>query len=95
MVINTPVQVRDYSITLTGSAQSVLAADSSRSFLMVQAPSAQAVTFSFTTATPAAGAVGCFTLAAGSAPVIFGPNVPNGALYAIGTSGVFSVTASS
>ena len=86
MQIDTPVAVFDGSITLNGSAQTVLAYDAYRAFLLIQAPNGHAVTLSFTNPSPVAGATGCFTLAAAGAPVIFGPNVPKNTLYATGTN---------
>lgn len=76
----------DRSVTLTGSAQAAaVAANPYRNFLMIQAPVANACTFSFTNPTPAAGATGCITLAANSAPLFF-TMVPNGPINIIGTN---------
>lgn len=84
---NTPCQVADRSIaSATGAAQQAIGFNGYRTFLMLQAPSAAAVTFSFTNPNVAAGAVGCFTLAAGQIQ-LFGPVVPNAPLYVIGTLG--------
>lgn len=78
--------VRDASVTLTGSAQAAaVPANPYRNFLMIQAPVSNAVTFSFTNATPSAGATGCITLAANSAPLFF-TMVPNGPINIIGTN---------
>lgn len=94
MTPSTPCQARDGSITLNGSAQQVLAADPYRCFLILQAP-AGAVTFSFITSTPSAGAAGCFTVAANTFLQI-SPVVPGNPLYAIGTNTqVLSVTVAS
>lgn len=84
MITNSPVTVNDISVTLSSGTGSATA-NQYRTFLMIQAPAASAVTYSFTNSSPSAGATGCFTLAANSAPVIFGPNVPRNAIYLAGT----------
>jgi hypothetical protein len=92
MMLQSPCTVADKTITLNGSGQTALAANPYRTFLMLQAPNGSAVTFSFTNATPAAGATGCITLAAAGAPIQIGPCVPNGPLYVIGTNAaVFAI----
>lgn len=88
MMISTPMPVRDYTQTLTGTTIQAIPPNPYRSLLMLQAPTGQALLFSFTDATVTAGSTGVFTLAAASAPFLFGPAVPNGPLYVNGASGV-------
>jgi len=77
--------LKDQTITLTGSAQLALVANTSRSHLQFQAPIG-GLTYSFTNASCAPGATGCFTLAPG---VLYQPQggVPQNALYFYGTVG--------
>lgn len=92
--LNIPCHCQDATTTMTGAAQQVLPANTSRSFLMIQAPAAtNNVTFSFTNANPTVGGPGCFTLLAGSGPLIFSPQVPDGPLYIFGAAGVAVVLA--
>lgn len=84
--------VRDVSVTLTGAAQpAAVAANPYRVLLIVQAPSAHAVTLSFTNPSPSAGATGCITLAANSAPFNFGPFPPNGPINLNGTTSEIAI----
>lgn len=95
MNLGTPAIVRDASLALTGQVDTILTGDSqgTRCFLMIQAPNGSAVTFSFTNPACTANLVGCFTLLAASAPVLFGPVVPGNILYAKGTAAaVFAVS---
>ncbi len=94
MNISTPVNATtDATQTLTGTTIQALQPDPYRAFLMLQAPAGAALLFSFTNNTVSAGATGCFSLAAASAPFIFGPNVPKGPLYVNGASGVAVILA--
>lgn len=77
--------VKDASITANGSAQTALAANPYRNFLMLM-PSAHTVTYSFTNASVAAGATGCFSLGTTAVPLIFQNAVPNGPVYVICTN---------
>ena len=88
MQIDTPVKVFDATQSLTGTTIQAIPYDAYRAFLMIQAPAGQALSFSFTNSTVTATGSGCFNLAAGSAPLIFGPNVPKDPLWVNGTSGV-------
>jgi hypothetical protein len=83
-------QVVDRSLTLNNSAQPALPANPYRSFLLIQAPAAIAMTLSFTNATAAAGAAG--TIALGTAGTLqFLPPVPQNALTVLGASGVCTI----
>ncbi len=93
---NRTVQLQDASITLTGSSQTLLAAQSTtgpRSFLLIGNPSASAAHINLTGGTAAANGKGCIELApAGSAGswILFSSDaIPGNAITAIGTLNAF------
>ena len=85
--LSNPAQCGDYSVTLGGTNGTACAANTARSFLMIQNTGTSSAVISFTNNTPVAGSAGCFVLGSGSAPLMFSPVVPNGPVYYSGTGG--------